>query len=350
MPDNSILTSIDRRGVARVTLDRPDKHNAFDDRMIVELTGAFQSVANNPSARIMILAANGKSFSAGADLDWMQRTASYTYAENLRDAQALAQMLKTLNQMPVPTIARVQGAAFGGATGLVSCCDMAVGTHRASFSLSEVKIGLVPATISPYVIAAIGQRASRRYFQTAERFNAQTAENLQLLSLSVDESELDPAVDALCTTLLANGPEAVKAAKQLVFDVENQPLLSDELIQKTSELIASIRVSEEGREGLAAFLEKRPARWMGQEPSAGTDKEPSAYREPSARADKEPSAYREPSAGTDKEPSAYREPSAGTDKEPSAYREPSARADKEPSAYREPSARADKEPSAYRER
>lgn len=261
MKDKSVLTSIDDRGIARVTLNRPDKHNAFDDHIIAELTSVFNEVVADKNARVMILEAEGKSFSAGADLGWMQRMATYSYEDNLRDANALALMLKTLNQMPIPTIARVQGAAFGGAVGLVSCCDMAVGSPGASFSLSEVKIGLVPATISPYVIAAIGQRAARRYFQTAERFDATTALNLQLLSSVVDESELDSTIETLCATLLVNSPAAVQSARQLVFDVAGEPL-SDQLIAKTSELIASIRVSDEGQEGLNAFLEKRSPSWV----------------------------------------------------------------------------------------
>lgn len=261
MTDNSIAVTIDARGVAVVTMNRPQKHNAFDDVVIEQLTQAFTSLADNPAVRVMVLAAEGKSFSAGADLGWMQRMATYSFEENLRDANALAAMLKRLNTLPFPTIARVQGAAFGGAVGLVSCCDMAVATPRASFSLSEVKIGLIPATISPYVIAAIGQRASRRYFVTAERFTAQDALALGLVSELVEETDLDTAIETLLNTLLANSPAAIAAAKQLVFDVENR-VVDDVLIADTSERIASIRVSEEGQEGLGAFLEKRPARWL----------------------------------------------------------------------------------------
>ena len=261
MTEQTIRTHIDARGVARVTMSRPDKHNAFDDGVIAELTLAFQTLAENPAVRAMILEAEGKSFSAGADLGWMQRMASYSFDENLRDANALANMLKTLNSMPFPTIARVQGAAFGGAVGLVSCCDMAVAAPKASFCLSEVKIGLIPATISPYVIAAIGQRASRRYFMTAERFSAETAAHLGLVSELVDADALDSRIEELVDTLLANSPAAIKAAKRLVFDVENR-VLTDELIADTSERIATIRVSAEGQEGLNAFLEKRPASWI----------------------------------------------------------------------------------------
>ncbi len=261
MTDNTILVTIDDRGVATVTMNRPDKHNAFDDGVIAELTAAFQQLANNNAVRVMILAAEGKSFSAGADLGWMQRMATYSYEENLRDANALATMLKTLNDLPFPTIARVQGAAFGGAVGLVSCCDMAVAAPRASFSLSEVKIGLIPATISPYVMAAIGQRACRRYFTTAERFGAEKALQLGLLSELVEAEVLDDKINELIETLLANSPAAIKAAKQLILDVDNREV-TDELIGDTSERIARIRVSEEGQEGLTAFLEKRPASWL----------------------------------------------------------------------------------------
>ena len=209
----------------------------------------------------MVLGSEGKSFSAGADMEWMKRMASYSYDENLRDASALALMLKTLNEIPQPTIARVQGAAFGGAVGLISCCDMAVAASAASFSLSEVKIGLVPATISPYVIAAIGQRAARRYFVTAERFDAHRALQLGLVNEVVDAEQLDQEIDRLINTLLANGPEAVTVAKQLVFDVAGKPI-DQQLIDATCETIAAIRVSEQGQEGLQAFLERRKPQWI----------------------------------------------------------------------------------------
>jgi methylglutaconyl-CoA hydratase len=208
----------------------------------------------------MVLGSEGKSFSAGADLGWMKRMASYSYKENLRDAGALALMLKTLNQMPQPTIARVQGAAFGGAVGLVSCCDMAVAATNASFSLSEVKIGLVPATISPYVIAAIGERWARRYFLTAERFDAQRAMQIGLVNEAVNAEQLDQQINSLIEALLVNGPEAVMAAKQLVFDVSGKPI-DQNLIDHSCEVIAAIRVSEQGQEGLNAFLEKRKPHW-----------------------------------------------------------------------------------------
>jgi len=258
---NRVITDIDDLGVAWVRLNNPDRHNAFDDQIIGQLTEAFAEVAGNPNVRVMVLGSEGKSFSAGADLGWMKRMASYSYEENLRDAGALALMLKTLNYMPQPTIARVQGAAFGGAVGLVSCCDMAVAASAANFSLSEVKIGLVPATISPYVIAAIGQRAARRYFVTAERFNAHRALQLGLVNEVVDAEQLDQEVDRLVEAVLANGPEAVIAAKQLVFDVAGKPI-DQQLIDSTCESIAAIRVSAQGQEGLQAFLQKRKPHWL----------------------------------------------------------------------------------------
>ena len=256
-----VITDIDDLGVARVRLNNPDKHNAFDDQIIDELTEAFVAIADNSNVRVMVLGSEGKSFSAGADLEWMKRMASYSYDENLRDASALALMLKTLNEIPQPTIARIQGPAFGGAVGLVSCCDMAVAASAASFSLSEVKIGLVPATISPYVIAAIGQRAARRYFVTAERFDAHRALQLGLVNEVVDAEQLDQEIDRLINTLLANGPEAVTGAKQLVFDVAGKPI-DQQLIDATCETIAAIRVSEQGQEGLQAFLERRKPQWI----------------------------------------------------------------------------------------
>ena len=258
---DKVITDIDDLGVARVRLNNPDKHNAFDDEIIGDLTEAFIAIADNSNVRVMVLASEGKSFSAGADLEWMKRMASYSYDENLRDASALALMLKTLNEIPQPTIARVQGATFGGAVGLVSCCDMAVAASAASFSLSEVKIGLIPATISPYVIAAIGQRAARRYFVTAERFDAHRAMEIGLINEVVDAEQLDQEIHRLIDALLANGPEAIITAKRLVFDIADK-VIDQQLIDSTCETIAAIRVSEQGQEGLQAFLEKREPHWF----------------------------------------------------------------------------------------
>jgi methylglutaconyl-CoA hydratase len=258
---NKVITQIDSRGIAQVTLNNPDKHNAFDDQMIIQLTEAFHTVAANPDVRIMLLKSEGKSFSAGADLEWMKRIASYSYQQNLNDAHALAAMLKALHQMPIPTIARVQGAAFGGAVGLISCCDIAVASSKASFALSEVKIGLVPSTISPYVIAAIGERHAKRYFMTTERFDTNTALQISLVHEAVEEQFLDDKVEQLITAILSNGPEAVVAAKQLVFAVSGKAIDSS-LIEHTCEVIAGIRVSAQGQEGLSAFLDKRKPHWL----------------------------------------------------------------------------------------
>lgn len=257
----AITTHLNPAGIFTVTLNRPAVHNAFDDAIIADLTRAFEQAGELPGAKVLVLAAEGKSFSAGADLSWMQRMAGYSYQQNLTDASALAGMLKTLYELPIPTIARVQGAAFGGAVGLVSCCDVAVATEKASFCLSEVKIGLIPATISPYVIGAIGARAAKRYFVTAERFSAETAHRLGLVSDVVDASQLDATIDQIAQAIMANSPAAVKAAKKLILDVENK-VIDQPLIDDTSERIASIRVSPEGQEGLAAFLEKRSPSWL----------------------------------------------------------------------------------------
>ena len=263
---HKVTTEIDTFGIATVTMANPDKHNAFDDAVIAELYEAFTRLDADDSVRIVVLAAQGKSFSAGADLSWMKRMASYSYEDNYKDAQALADMLYALNTLSKPTIARVQGAAYGGAVGLVSCCDMAIGTPRATFSLSEAKIGLAPATISPYVIDAIGQRASRRYFLTAERFDAQTALHLGLLSEIVEEDQLDTTIDNFINILLANSPKAITAGKKLIFAVANRPVDS-ELRDSTSEIIARLRVTEEGQEGLRAFLEKTKPNWIVNRPS-----------------------------------------------------------------------------------
>ncbi len=260
MTEQTVLIQISERGIATVTLNNPDKHNAFDDKIIEELTAAFEQISNNKDVRVMILAATGKNFCAGGDLAWMKRMAKYSYDENLKDSKVLARMFKNLNFLNVPTIARVHGVAFGGGVGLVSCCDMAVATPDANFSLSEVKIGLIPAVISPYVVGAIGQRAARRYFTTAERFDAQTAMELGLVSKVVEKEQLDHEIDKLAETLLANSPTAIIDAKQLVFDVTGREI-DDELIDFTCERIADIRVSANGQEGLTSFLEKRKPTW-----------------------------------------------------------------------------------------
>jgi methylglutaconyl-CoA hydratase len=259
MSNQTVTTHTDPRGVTTVTLNRPEKHNAFDDAVIAELRETFDALATRDDVRVVVLASTGKNFSAGADLGWMKRMAEYDYEHNHRDAQLLARMLKSLYDLPQPTIARVQGAAFGGAVGLVSCCDMAVAAESASFCLSEVKIGLIPATISPYVIRAMGERAARRYFTTAERFGAAEARRIGLVSEVSDT--LDEAVEELVSTLLNNGPLAVRASKQLVVDFAGREITPD-IIEDSCGRIAHIRVSEEGQEGLGAFLNKRKPEWV----------------------------------------------------------------------------------------
>ena len=261
MTNSHVTLAIDPRGVATVTLDRPDKHNAFDDDVISALKDRFVDLAANRTVRVVILASTGKSFSAGADLNWMRRMAEYDFGHNMRDAEQLAGMLKALADLPQPTIARVQGAAYGGAVGLVSCCDIAIAGERASFCLSEVKIGLVPATISPYVIRAMGERAARRYFMTAERFDAARAAELGLVSEVVAQETLDAKVEELIEAILGNGPEAVLSAKDLVQSIAGRTI-DAELIEDTCARIAHIRVSTEGQEGLSAFLNKRKPNWQ----------------------------------------------------------------------------------------
>lgn len=247
-------------------MNRPERHNAFDDALITELTEAFRSMEAEDGIRIVVLSGTGKSFSAGADLNWMKRMAGFSIEENRRDAMSLAALMRTIAHLRKPTIARVQGAAFGGGVGLVACCDIAVATQDASFSLSEVKLGLIPAVISPYVVAAIGERAARRYFLTGERFTASDAWRLGLVhEMAGSEPELDDLIGALVDAMLAASPAAQKEAKDLVRAVANRPLTS-EVVQDTADRIARIRSSPEGREGIAAFLEKRKASWIPPDP------------------------------------------------------------------------------------
>ncbi len=254
----------DARGVARVTLRRPEKHNAFDDGVIGELLKVFSAIAGEEKTRAVILASEGRSFSAGADLAWMQRMMDYDYERNREDAGQLALLFETLRKLPQPTIARIQGNAFGGALGLICCCDIAIAGDAASFALSEARIGLIPATIAPYVIEAIGSRWARRLFVSAERIDATQAEAIGLIHERCDAAELDARVDAVVDGLLLNSPAAVRAAKELVSDLHGKRI-SEDVIADTSSRIARIRVSEEGQEGLRAFLDKRRPTWVEEE-------------------------------------------------------------------------------------
>lgn len=258
--NQALVTHLESNGVLRICINRPALHNAFNDTVIKQLITAFEAANENDNVRVIILQSEGKNFSAGADLNWMKSMAQLNLEENKQDAAELARLMHVIYLSPKPVIARAQGASFGGALGLIACCDIAIGTDNAKFCLSEVKIGLVPAVISPYVSKAIGSRAAQRYFITAEQFSAQTALRLGLLHEVVPATELDDTVDRMATTLLANGPQAVASAKTLAQYVSEHPI-NDETINYTTDLIATIRVSTEGQEGLGAFLEKRPANW-----------------------------------------------------------------------------------------
>jgi methylglutaconyl-CoA hydratase len=247
-------------GRATVTLDRPEVRNAFNDELITQIAAAFRELGTRADVRCIVLAGNGPAFCAGADLNWMKRMAAYTYDQNLADARALAEMLRVIYECPKPTIARVQGDVYAGGTGLVAACDIAVSVDTANYCLSEVKLGLVPATISPYVIRAMGARAAHRYFLTAERFSAGEAHRIGFVHEVVDASKLDAKVGEIAQALISAGPAAVKACKGLVQDVAGGEI-ADELIARTIKGIADIRVSEEGREGIQSFLQKRKPGW-----------------------------------------------------------------------------------------
>lgn len=257
----NILTEIDA-GVGIVTLNRPERHNAFDDAMIAELADAMEGMANTDDVRLVVISSTGKSFCAGADLHWMQRAAGYSLEENQRDAGELAEMLLRVSECPKPVIARVQGPAYGGGVGLVAACDMAVATFETRFALTEVKLGLIPAVISPHVIAAIGERYARRYMLTAEAFSAAEAYRIGLIhEMVADEASLDEAVGEWVEALLKNGPQALSECKALIRSVANRPL-GPKVIDYTVERIAHLRVSPEGQEGLSAFLQKRKPNWV----------------------------------------------------------------------------------------
>jgi len=267
--------AVERQGpVGLVTMNRPEKHNAFDDVLIRELTEAFRSMEAEDGIRVVVLSAAGKSFSAGADLNWMRRMAGFSKEENQRDAMGLGALMRTLAHLRKPTVARVQGPAYGGGVGLVACCDIAVATQQAAFSFSEPKLGLIPAVISPYAIAAIGERAARRFFLTGERFDGAEAWRLGLVhELVSSEGELDEKIGEIVDALLACGPVAQREGKELVRAVANRPVTS-ELIQDTADRIARLRSSPEGREGIAAFLEKRRPAWIPPDPDPPVESEP----------------------------------------------------------------------------
>lgn len=260
-PANQPLVREQSAGVLRLRLNRPELHNAFDAGLIAALTAAVEEAAHNASVRVLVLEGAGASFSAGADLNWMRGMAAASEAENRDDALALARLMRSLDELPKPTIARVHGAAFGGGVGLVACCDIAIGVADAKFGLTESKLGLLPAVISPYVIAAIGPRQARRWFASAEIFDAATAREIGLLHQLVSADQLDTAVNRQIDLLLKAGPHAAAAAKRLVVRVAGGAD-RDVLDADNAALIARLRVSEEGQEGLGAFLDKRPPSWI----------------------------------------------------------------------------------------
>lgn len=260
MTESPLIVDVAADGRATVTLNRPDVHNAFDDNLIALLTRELNDLDRNRAVGVVVLAAAGKSFCAGADLKWMQRMAEDSEAENQASAEALAALMKTLNGLSKPTVAEVQGAAYGGGVGLICCCDIAIASDAAQFSISEVKLGLIPSVISPYVVAAIGERQARRYALSAERFDAIEAKRIGLVHEVIAAEDLPSAVDAMVEALLANGPAAMAETKDQIAGVANRPV-DDRLIADSAARIARIRVSDEGREGVAAFLEKRQPGW-----------------------------------------------------------------------------------------
>jgi methylglutaconyl-CoA hydratase len=257
----SALTITNQGAIRTITLSRPDVRNAFNDEVITELKNAFTDAGLAADVRCVVLAAEGPAFCAGADLNWMRRMADYTRDENLADAGQLAAMLRAIYECPKPTIARVQGDVFAGGVGLVAACDMAVSVDTATYCLSEVKLGLIPATISPYVIRAMGARASHRYFLTAERFSAAEAHRIGLVSEVVAADALDAKVAELTSALASASPNAVRACKRLVQDVADREI-DDALVAHTVAGIADIRSSAEGKEGVQSFLQKRKPSWL----------------------------------------------------------------------------------------
>ena len=245
--------------VAKVTLNRPEIHNAFNEIMIQELTDVFKDIAENRDARVVVLTGNGKSFCAGADLNWMKKVVDFSYEDNLKESLELADLFYLIYSLPKPTIARVNGAAIGGGAGLVAVCDLVIASEKARFSLSEVKLGLVPACISPYEVRRIGEKNCRELFLTGERIDAQKALEFGLANQVVPHDELDKAVDELVKQLSNSGPNALAMCKTLL---QNVPLMSFEEVKKyTAEMIASLRISDEGQEGMNAFLQKRKPNW-----------------------------------------------------------------------------------------
>jgi len=260
MPD--LLLSSDARGVVTLTLNRPERHNAFDDAVVALLTATFRQLAANEAVRMLVIRGAGRSFSAGGDIEWMRRMAGASFEENLVDSQALARMMRLLDGFPKPTIAFVHGAAYGGGVGLVACCDVAIATERATFCMSEARLGIMPAAIGPYVIRAIGARQARRLMLTAETIPAARAREIGLVHEAAPEGVANEMLAGIVDALLRCAPGAQKQAKAFIAAYAGRSI-DDGLVQESARLLATLRASGEGREGLSAFLEKRAPRWVG---------------------------------------------------------------------------------------
>ncbi len=271
MTNTTVILKQGDDGIAWVTLNRPEVHNAFDEMMIARLREIFYELEQDNHCRAVVLRGAGKSFSAGADLDWMKRAADFSHNQNLADAEYLAAMLNSLYSLNKLTIACVQGAAMGGGIGLVSCCDLVIADINTTFALSEVKIGLIPATISPYVLSAMGARNARRYFQTGDKFKGRRAYELGLVhELTTSEDEMAAQLNVMLGHVHTNGPLAMREAKRLIMDFAGQPL-SSAIMADSAERIAAIRSRAEAKEGLKAFLEKRKAGWISRNNETGED-------------------------------------------------------------------------------
>lgn len=261
MTESVLKMQIDPRGVARLTMNRPDVRNAFNEALIGAIAETMENLSADNLVRAIVVTGAGKAFSAGADLDWMKRAAAFSEGENKADARRLANMLHSIYASPKPTIALVNGPALGGGVGIASACDVVIAADDAIFGLTEVRLGIIPAVISPFVIRAIGERQARRYFLSGERFDAETARRIGLVHMAAHAAQLEATLEGVVESLLASGPKAVGEAKDLIRAVANRPI-TDEIMDDTAARIARLRASPEGQEGLAAFLEKRKARWV----------------------------------------------------------------------------------------
>ena len=259
--EQAIITNISDSGIATIRLNRPDVHNAFNDETIASLTNAIENLNHDEQIKVICVAANGKSFCAGADLNWMRSMADYDFEQNYTDSVALANLMHKLYHSIKPTIAICQGAAFGGGVGLLACCDVVIASDNAVFCLSEVKLGLIPAVISPFVVKALGERQARRYFISAEKFDCSTARQLGLVHLQCSADALIETAEKYCQALLANGPVAMCEAKRLVNEVAHQTI-DEKILAHTANRIATIRASAEGKEGISAFLQRRAPNWQ----------------------------------------------------------------------------------------